>query len=100
MNKSWALIIISLCLLLTWTGCSKVIELRTQELFVVLGSDEPDPLKLAVSSLCDDFEKVTGAKPRVVSSLEEIGDGYSLVIVNRESHSLGLDESKIGRAHV
>ncbi len=93
MNKSWALIIISLCLLLTWTGCSKVIELRTQELFVVLGSDEPDPLKLAVSSLCDDFEKVTGAKPRVVSSLEEIGDGYSLVIVNRESHLLGLDES-------
>ncbi len=40
---------------------------------IVVGVDEPGPVQLAAADLANDFEKVLGARPRIVTRMEDAG---------------------------
>lgn len=65
------------------------------ELKIVLADDEPQALRLAVETLCEDFEKVTGKTPEIVSSLDSAAGHCALVVVNRESNAIGLPAEQL-----
>lgn len=74
---------------------SEVLTLDPVKVKIVLADGEPDALRLAVETLCNDFMKVTGKTPEIINSLED-ADGYpALVVVNRETNALGLSEEEL-----
>lgn len=58
-------------------------QIEPSRVRIVLSDSEPEPLKLAVATLCEDFEKVTGVAPSVVSSPEEAEGFFPIVVINR-----------------
>ena len=40
---------------------------------IVVSSDEPEPVRLAAEDLAGDFEKVLGARPNIVTRVEDAG---------------------------
>lgn len=73
----------------------KTLEFHPGNVKIVLADDEPEALRLAVETLCNDFRKVTGSAPEIISSLDDAGGYPVLVIVNRETNALGLSQEEL-----
>lgn len=71
------------------------IQLNPATLKIVLADNEPTPLRLAVETLCNDFKKVTGTTPEIVSSLEDAAGNPALIIINRETNALEISEETL-----
>lgn len=74
---------------------AQVLILNPGDVKIVLANNEPAALRLAVETLCDDFRKVTGSTPEIITSLEGADGQPALVVVNRESNALGLPEKAL-----
>lgn len=89
------LLLSTVLFILCLSSKSATIKLDPATLKIVLGNDEPDALRLAVETLCSDFKKVTGSTPKIVTSLEDANGYPTLVIVNRETNTLGISEERL-----
>lgn len=61
-----------------------VLVLEKGKVSIAVSETESQPVKLAVDALCRDFEKVTGAKPVIVTNPAD-AEGTVLVVVNEAS---------------
>lgn len=75
-------------------NASGVLKIQPAEVKIVLADNEPSPLKLAVQTFVNDFGKVTGRKPAIVSRLTD-DSSISIVVVDRETNALGLNLKKL-----
>lgn len=71
-------------------SCDDTIKINPQEVKIVIAENEAEPLALAVKTLTGDFEKVTGIKPEITSTLPDNGKHPTIVVVNRETNKLDL----------
>lgn len=85
-------LIVSLILLSGIVLANNSVTLQKGVVKIVLSEEEPDPLKLAVRSLCRDFQKVMQFDPEVVNKLPLKNDSPVLVIVNRSNNRLHIPE--------
>lgn len=97
MNSKLSLIPIVTIILALFGSCqsSKTWKLNPAKVKIVLADNEPTALHLAVETLCNDFRKVTGSAPEIITSLDEADGQPVLVVVNRETNALGLPEEKL-----
>lgn len=87
--RYFASIFLSILLMVFTSGCDNSLSVNPQKVKIVIAENEPSPLHLAVETLINDFEKVMGQKPAVVSNLAE-ESSPSIVVINRETNALGL----------
>lgn len=87
--KSFRILILAIVTLMT-SSCASALKIKPQEVRIVLGDNDSEPLHLAVKTLSGDFEKVTGVKPEIVSSLSDDNNRPTIVVVNRETNGLNL----------
>jgi len=97
MNNKFLLSFLPTIFLVFLISCQPQPDIRLEpgKVKIVLSDDEPAALRLAVETLCNDFLKVTGSAPEIIASLDEAGGQPVLVIVNRETNTLGLPEEEL-----
>lgn len=79
--------VLSLCIL---TGCTGTWRIDPTRVTVVADEQESAPVLLAVETLCRDFEKVTGVRPDIVSTPEEVPSHHvALIVSDRETAAIG-----------
>ena len=87
-NHPFRYFVCLLCLVsvsLPCTGSQKW-HIRPSAVIIVLNSDAPEPLQLAVHTLARDMEKVTGYKPEIVPDEASVRDGtVALIVLDRET---------------
>lgn len=89
------LVILLLLILLPVSGSAESdLTLRAGFIRIVLSEKEPEPLKLAVGSLCRDFQEVMLSEPEILNKLPDKNDLPVLVIVNRTTGALQIPENK------
>lgn len=66
------------------------ILLQSGSIKIVLSEQEPEPLKLAVRSVCKDFQKVMLFEPEILNTLPVNIDSPVLVILNRSTNALKI----------
>jgi len=71
-------------------SCDDTLKINPQEVRIVVAENDAAPLQLAVKTLSGDFEKVTGVKPEIVSTLPDYDKRPTIVVVNRETNGLNL----------
>lgn len=73
---------------------ANAMDLDPSKLKILIAPNEPAPLRLAVETFCNDFRKVTGLVPEIITSLEASNGQTVLVVVNRETNAPQLPEQK------
>lgn len=87
--KNFKILILAIVALIT-SSCDSTLKIDPQEVRIVIAENDSEPLRLAVETLSGDFEKVTGVKPEIMSSLADNGNQPTIVVINRETNGLGL----------
>ncbi len=64
----------------------KELSLKKNEVCIVLDSNAPEPLRLAVDALVRDFDMVSGYKPPIVDSREKAAGRTMLIVLDRSSN--------------
>ena len=86
----------ALCLTAAAMQAKGSLKLKPENLRLVCAEAEAAPLKLAVSTLLDDFRKVMGAAPELTATLPaEADDKISLVVVNASSETPVVDPATL-----
>ena len=87
--KKIRFLILAIIALITGS-CDDTLKINPQEVKIVIAEKDADPLHLAVRTLAGDFEKVTGVKPKITSTLPDSDKYPTIVVVNRETNNLNL----------
>lgn len=97
MNSKLCLFPLLVIILSMFGSCesSKTWTLDPAKIKIVLADNEPAALRLAVETLCNDFMKVTGSAPEIVTTINEADGEPVIVVINRETNALGLPQEEL-----
>jgi hypothetical protein len=73
----------------------KVIKFSKNDLTIVFSDKEEGPIKIALTALLRDFDRVLNFEPKVVGKMSKESDVTEIVIVNRASGLLSVPSDKV-----